>query len=542
MADKTNIPDFPTIPDVESMIRQACAVIANVRGIPYDFNGTLSLENKFTVLFKTVKEMFDVQESLIESFKELYEFCKQFLTDASLKKAVTEVLKEMKESGELEELMNNILANAVKFNSSKYAVYLHTEKIIDTKINDIAQGFCTDGEFFYMLHHVSDAQPLKLLKMTLTGDVVSDSILYYTDDSVVNNIHGNSLCAYKGYLYAAFAGDNTHNILKINMQTFKCEKLTTTLTLSSFGLFEVENMTFAANVVSRSEGIALSYVENGKMIPFTRFVPTNTVPNLKQGLLVTSTHLYLPYSALYMYHYNMIRVYTHGLQNTIDIQLLEYADKEMEDLARIAGKEVIYWNDSDGNVYSINTTGVIGQSRETTSLSAYEQALPEYMVSVNEGTKEINDIYTSNGISVTRSWNLPTCYHRTWSGSVYGAMEVLGAWTPAVVSPWTGAMFINGSTHLWDGSKYVPIFYRLQYDFTGDNQTIGSRTMKLKAFLFSAGGTDYVYTANATDSEINKATKWLKDKFGNTIQYITRYGYWVYNTTLNAGSVSPMRL
>lgn len=84
MADKPTIPDFPTLPDFSQMITQACEVVASVRGIPYDFNGTLSLENKFVVLFKTVKEMFDAQDELVKSYKALYDFVNQYFTDLNV--------------------------------------------------------------------------------------------------------------------------------------------------------------------------------------------------------------------------------------------------------------------------------------------------------------------------------------------------------------------------------------------------------------------------------------------------------------------------
>ena len=512
--------------------------------LPLVYDDSLSY---YELLCKVVKYINDIIENMGEISKELEELVSQFnelknYLDTHLEDAVSVVLEKWLDSGKIEQLLNNILAQAVKFNSSKYSVYVHTQKIIDTKITDIAQGFCTDGTYFYMLHHTDDTSPLKLLKMTKTGELVNDVILKYSGDITVTDIHGNSLCYYNGFLYAAFAGSNTHNILKINAETFLCEKLTTTLNVSSFGIFEVDGYPFAANVVSKSQGLVISYIKDGNLIPFTRYVQMNTVPNLKQGLLTTGTHIYLPYSALYMYRYNMIRVYTQGLQNTLDLHIIEYPEQEMEDLARVSGEEIMYWNDSQGNVYSIDTTGVIGQSRDTTNLSAYEQALPHYMVSVNGSTEDIDEVYTSNNIRVTRGWNLPSCYHRTWSGSAYGYMEVLGAWVPVTISPFSGAMHINGVMHLWDGTKYVPVFYRMQYDFIGDDVTLGDRSMRLKNFLFSAGDTDYVYSANATDSDIDKATKWLHDKFGNNVQYITRYGYWVYNTTLNAGSVAPMAI
>ena len=101
MATKPNIPDFPNLPDVGNMIAQACELIANIRGIPYDFNGTLSLENKFTVLFKTVQEMFTAQASLIKSYKELYEFIKSYFDNLDVQEEVNKKIDELVDSGEL---------------------------------------------------------------------------------------------------------------------------------------------------------------------------------------------------------------------------------------------------------------------------------------------------------------------------------------------------------------------------------------------------------------------------------------------------------
>lgn len=105
MAEKPTIPDFPNLPDFGQMITQACEVVASVRGIPYDFNGTLSLENKFVVLFKTVKEMFDAQDELVKSYKALYDFVNQFFTNLNLQNEVNKKIEEMKDSGELVNLL-----------------------------------------------------------------------------------------------------------------------------------------------------------------------------------------------------------------------------------------------------------------------------------------------------------------------------------------------------------------------------------------------------------------------------------------------------
>jgi hypothetical protein len=105
MAEKPTIPDFPTLPDFGKMITQACEVVASVRGIPYDFNGTLSLENKFVVLFKTVKEMFDAQDDLVKSYKALYDFVNNYFSNLDVQEEINNKIKNMVNTGELTTLM-----------------------------------------------------------------------------------------------------------------------------------------------------------------------------------------------------------------------------------------------------------------------------------------------------------------------------------------------------------------------------------------------------------------------------------------------------
>ena len=113
MANKPTIPDFPTLPDFGKMITQACEVVASVRGIPYDFNGTLSLENKFVVLFKTVKEMFEAQNELVKSYKALYNFVNQYFTNLDIQTEVNKKIEELKKSGELLNLLKPTVSNEV---------------------------------------------------------------------------------------------------------------------------------------------------------------------------------------------------------------------------------------------------------------------------------------------------------------------------------------------------------------------------------------------------------------------------------------------
>ena len=111
MAKKPTIPDFPTLPDFGKMITQACEVVASVRGIPYDFNGTLSLENKFVVLFKTVKEMFDAQDALVKSYKELYEFVNTYFDNLDVQKEINNKLDNMAREGTLLTIIKSTISN-----------------------------------------------------------------------------------------------------------------------------------------------------------------------------------------------------------------------------------------------------------------------------------------------------------------------------------------------------------------------------------------------------------------------------------------------
>lgn len=111
MAEKPTIQDFPTLPDFGQMITQACEVVASVRGIPYDFNGTLSLENKFVVLFKTVKEMFDAQDALVKSYKELYGFINTYFDNLDVQKEINKKLDDMSREGTLLNIIKPTVTN-----------------------------------------------------------------------------------------------------------------------------------------------------------------------------------------------------------------------------------------------------------------------------------------------------------------------------------------------------------------------------------------------------------------------------------------------
>ena len=140
MSNKPTIPDFPNLPDFGQMIAQACEVVASVRGIPYDFNGTLSLENKFVVLFKTVKEMFDSQDELVKSYKALYDFVNQYFTNLDVQEEVNNKIQSMVEDGSLIMLISPSMINA-----KSYGAKGDGETDDSILLNDLVAKLNTEG-------------------------------------------------------------------------------------------------------------------------------------------------------------------------------------------------------------------------------------------------------------------------------------------------------------------------------------------------------------------------------------------------------------
>lgn len=167
MAEKPTIPDFPTLPDFSLMITQACEVVASVRGIPYDFNGTLSLENKFVVLFKTVKEMFEAQDELVKSYKALYDFVNTYFANINIQDAVNKKLDEMLADGTLENIIgfwlyggyslwvgdSYVQANSLGSEKNKRFSTLVSTYLRTTELNYAigGTGFSTDNNFLSQL-------------------------------------------------------------------------------------------------------------------------------------------------------------------------------------------------------------------------------------------------------------------------------------------------------------------------------------------------------------------------------------------------------
>lgn len=194
MAEKPTIPDFPALPDFGQMITQACEVVASARGIPYDFNGTLSLENKFVVLFKTVKEMFDAQDELVKSYKALHDFINQYFSNLDLQNEVNKKIEEMKDSGKLLNLLKPTVSNEV-------AAWLTTNitnpsnppidksltvenaaadaKVTGDKINPLNENLVA----LHNIINISDYRKIDNIAITTTG-AEEDVVNWYSTDYI----------------------------------------------------------------------------------------------------------------------------------------------------------------------------------------------------------------------------------------------------------------------------------------------------------------------------------------------------------------------
>ena len=200
MAEKPTIPDFPTLPDFGKMITQACEVVTSIRGIPYDFNGTLSLENKFVVLFKTVKEMFDAQDNLVKSYKALYDFVNQYFTNLNLQTEVNKKIEEMKDSGELLNLLKPTVSNEV-------STWL-TSNITNPSNPPIDKSLTVENA-------AADAKVVgeRLLKDGIAYSKQFSKSAYYkgSSNSSRTDVNGTSYISFDNYNKAE-AGTNTHLI------------------------------------------------------------------------------------------------------------------------------------------------------------------------------------------------------------------------------------------------------------------------------------------------------------------------------------------
>lgn len=502
--------------------------------LPLVYDDSLSYYELLCKVVDYLNKMGEIVNEVSEEISNINKFIQE-----NTEKVVLETMEKWLEDGTLEEVFGKALKEFTKHGSNVTNMFVDTELLFESKIDDVAQGFCTDGTAFYMVHHSSDLSPLKLLKTNMKGSIQFDKNITTSDGKNVTGIHGNSLCYYDGKLICAYAGDNYTKLLVIDPITAVANTVTTGLHVSAIDFCTVDGEDYAFSVWSNSQNIVTSWVKGHKMLPFSRYMQKYTVPNLKQGLLATDSHVYIPYSANGAYKFNVVRVYTHGLQNSVNIYFNQFNDCEMEDLARVEDDEVMYWNDIDGNIYSFKTDGLFTQSQDITSFSEYAQALDHYVYRLSTTAGAFNKVHTSNGVSVLTEFSVPPVVRRTWSMSGYGYLNVLGGTdTPIVLTPTTGDILVNCTTDVWNGAKYRPVCLKMRYKYDESNSKY-----QLTYFLMSCHDLpEYVYTSSAsTEANLQDITKWVHDRF-SSMSKLTDLGMVVFNTTLNVGAGVPITL
>ena len=100
--------------DYKNLVQKCCDFYQKCIGIPYDFDGCLSLEAKFIKLFQVCQEMFRQNADLAAAFDDLSEKVDNFLSDLGVQGMVENIIKEMVADGSLGELIGEELLAPIK--------------------------------------------------------------------------------------------------------------------------------------------------------------------------------------------------------------------------------------------------------------------------------------------------------------------------------------------------------------------------------------------------------------------------------------------
>lgn len=508
---------------------------------PYTNFHDLNLDWILQKMKDLVKEWAEMREdfsNLERDFVDLKKYVVDYFNNLDLTSEVEAILDKWLLDGTIENLLNQILAKSVKFNSNIYSTFVENTKIVESKITDTAQGFCCDATRFYMFHHKSDDDPMYLMVLNRNGDVIQDVLLQTKDGTNITNCHGNSLNLYNGYLYGAYAGTNSKKILKINPETFECEIITQTQQISALALFTDQNKKdYMVNIVSATYSTVMCRVENNKVIPYYRRIPKSTVPLLKQGIYASSTHIYLPYSGYGAYNFNSISVYTHGLQETMKIFFTNYNGQEMEDIGRIDGVEEMYWNDSEGNIYSFNTTGLFTQGSMVTSFNNPSQTSEDYLIHFDTSIENAScEVVTVNDVKFLKSFSLPYDYYRTWNEGMTGnAVITTNHSFPVTLYSYGYSLSIEGNYYQYLTDKLYPVYIRIVYSF---NNSTNVFTLYQVVLYNEKTGASF-NKSNITDDDLETIASELKKI--STTNFINQMSL-VFKQGLNPGTTTQWEL
>lgn len=110
MANIDGFPDNPVAGSdyIDKMLEQLKMIYNSYNmGIPYSFDGTLTLEAKFNVLFKTVYDFLNNNRELIETWGELYTWIKNYFQNLDVQEEINNKLDQIVASGQFDDILNS---------------------------------------------------------------------------------------------------------------------------------------------------------------------------------------------------------------------------------------------------------------------------------------------------------------------------------------------------------------------------------------------------------------------------------------------------
>jgi hypothetical protein len=552
MADKPKIPDFPNLPDFGQMITQACEVVASVRGIPYDFNGTLSLENKFVVLFKTVKEMFDAQDNLVKSYKALYDFVNQYFTNLDIQTEVNKKIEEMKDSGELLNLLKPTVSNEV-------STWL-TSNITNPSNPPIDKSLTVENA-------AADSKVVgeRLLKDGISYSKQFSKSAFYKGSSIssITDVNGTSYISFDNYNKAE-AGTNTHLIGVTSRFTIPIDNPKTD-TLDVYYLVDARN-TGIVGGYSLSLWLSSAYDWNNANVCYGGYI------DFKPGK-ISLNKMTLPKggSTSDVINSAIVRIdNTLRVPNTVNIKFMLFTDSTLYDLWNTINvvdytTDLCFWGDSltagaggSGTSYpnvcaselgitSFKNCGVGGENANTIacrqggdSLILKPSNVSEYSLSEltdiygtqcnplrqGSGSNSVNPIYI-NGVKCTLSISQTSTTDPNAKYTITGYNEPLLAETPVKFS---GCDIKSKITVIFVGQNGPGLAERLSII----DSMISKINDKYIVMGLSSGS-----SASRADEELQMLSKYGVHYF-NTRHMLSKYGMNIMNLTPTSSDVEEI--
>lgn len=94
--------------DIKERIEQLCCIIQKCGNmIPYNFDGCLTLEQKFIILMQTVQDNMLNQSTLLDTWKEVYEWIDNYFNNLDVQEEINNKLDEIIASGQFEDILND---------------------------------------------------------------------------------------------------------------------------------------------------------------------------------------------------------------------------------------------------------------------------------------------------------------------------------------------------------------------------------------------------------------------------------------------------